>query len=146
MRAAARQAWAVVHRLQRADVLPSNDIAFLLRACPLTGVPVRLTSPPMWDGGQRTASRRRARQQQTLVMRRIVAPRRRAGCAALTISSVVVLRDGAAVPDEQDACCQPGQPPLLGATRAGVNTKAVQADYRSRQDGLSNDVLFARPH
>jgi len=100
----------------------------------------------MWDGGQRTASRRRARQQQTLVMRRIVAPRRCAGCTAITICSVVVLRDGAAVPDEQDACCQPEQPLSLGATCAVVNTKAAQADYRSRQDGLSDDVLFVRPH
>ena len=100
----------------------------------------------MWDSDERSASRRRARQQQTLVMRRIVAPRRRAGCAAITISSAVVLRDGAAVPDELDACCQPGQPLSLGATCAVVNTKVVQADYRSRQDGLSNDVLFVRPH
>jgi len=100
----------------------------------------------MWDSERRTASRRRAREQQTLVMRRIVAPRRRAGCAAITTCSVVVLRDGAAVPDEQDACRQPGQRLSLGATRAGANTKAAQADYRSRQDGLSNDVLFVRPH
>jgi hypothetical protein len=61
-------------------------------------------------------------------MRRIVAPRRRAGCAAIMIAAVVVLRYRAAVPDEQDARCLPGQPPLLGATDAAVKAKAARGD------------------